>query len=384
MKTRLLLAAVLLAATVALWWGTRPRLAPTAAVPRATRSTPAAQASPVSAPAGAKPALPPARSAAEQIEDFVARLAAAGDAQASRRVLAELRALLDGLPPGAAAREVQAFLAGGKDAGTRLDLTVQQGGGLGDASSLRVFLLDYLGQKDRAAAGAVSRQILNAPTAPDEWAVALRNVAWADASPAGQQFLRGKMREMLANAAWRQQPSAGFLEAFDVIVFARGYDLAPQLTELVRDRDQRALAHAAYLTLDRLTLADPAAALASLAAQPELMAGREQTRANFFARADVREPPQKALLETYLLDPRRSAEELQTFAGLFPNANYMISQNLLTDTPSPSHAELAARDRAALAVVDTWLADPRFAKLKPQLETTRARLRTFVQQAAQP
>jgi len=46
-------------------------------------------------------------------------------------------------------------------------------------------------------------------------------------------------------------------------------------------------------------------------------------------RGDVRDTKQRALLETYLLDPRSSAQELQTFAGIFPNADYMISTNLL-------------------------------------------------------
>ena len=187
-----------------------------------------------------------------------------------------------------------------------------------------------------------------------------------------------------AKPRWKQNPSAGYLEAFDAIVYAKGFDLAPELTGLVRDKEHRALAHAAYLTLDRLTLADPAAALAPLAAQPELMAGREQTRANFFARADVRDPQQKTLLEGYLLDPRRSPEELKTFTGLYPNANYMISNNLLTATTNPAHAELAERDRAALATVETWLADPRFAPLAPQLQATRDRLKEFVRQAAVP
>ena len=65
----------------------------------------------------------------------------------------------------------------GNDAVTQLDLTIGPGGVLGDASSLRVFLLDYLGQIDRPAAAALARQILTAPTSPDEWAISLRNVA---------------------------------------------------------------------------------------------------------------------------------------------------------------------------------------------------------------
>lgn len=300
------------------------------------------------------------------------------DPAESRRLLATLRTMLDALPPAIAAREVQTFLTSKRDAATSLDLTVKRGGTLGEASTLRVFLLDYLGQIDRAAAANFGREILSTPTAPDEWAVSLRNVAWADASAETRNYLTGKVREMMANPAWRQNPTAGFLEAFDVIVHTRAFALAPQLTELVRDRENRAVAYAAFLTLDRLTLADPLEALASLAAQPQWMAGREKTRANFFARADVRDLRQKELVESYLLDPRRTAEELQTFAGLFPSANYLVSNNLLTTFQAPTHAELAARDRGTLEVVEAWLADERLAAVHPHLGTVCERLRGFV------
>ena len=80
--------------------------------------------------------------------------------------------------------------------------------------------------------------------------------------------------------------------------------------------------------------------LRQLQAQPELMEGHEQTRADFFARADVRDSAQKALLDNYLLDSKRSGAELQQFAGIYPNANYMVSYNLLTQTVTPTGAEL--------------------------------------------
>jgi hypothetical protein len=371
--------------SVGTWWFNRPD----AAQPAHAGATPARNTASTATPTGSattgRGATPsPAQKPAARLAEVLAQLAASPDAATSRRLLAELRAFLDRLPAGLASREVQSFLAAGRDAPTKLDVTVKPGGALGDASSLRVFLMDYLGQVDRAAAGQLARQTLSAPTSPDEWAVSLRNVAWSDDSPATAEFIRAKARELLQNPAWKQNPSAGYLEAFDAIVYAKGFDLAPELTGLVRDKEHRALAHAAYLTLDRLTLADPAAALAPLAAQPDLMAGREQTRANFFARADVRDPQQKTLLEGYLLDPARSPDELKTFTGLYPNANYMISNNLLTATTTPAHAELAERDRAALATVETWLADPRFANLAPQLSATRDRLKEFVRQAAAP
>lgn len=364
-----------------LWWFARSVDPVPMTVSNPLPGAPPVPSTPAPAPAAVVSAPPIPQTPAVMLDDILGRLEAANDADASRRILAELRKLLNALPREIASREVQSFLALKQDAATKLDVTVKQGGALGDASSLRVFLLDFLGQIDRPAAAALGKEILGTPTSADEWAVSLRNVAWADDSPDNLAYLRGKAREMIANPDWLRQPSSGFLEAFDVIVHARGFDLTPQLAGLVRDKENRAVAHAAYLTLDRLTLADPTRALEPLAAQPELMAGREQTRANFFARADVRDPLQRTLLEGYLLDPRRSAEELQTFTGLFPNANQMISPNLLTTTATPSSGELAVCDRAALKVVESWLVDPRFARLNPQLTATRDRLRTFVQQS---
>jgi hypothetical protein len=332
-------------------------------------------------PIPAKSPSPPVDLAA-RLDIVLAQLAASSDPKINRQFLAELRQFLDSLPPEIASREIRSFLAGNKDAVTSLDVSIKPGGALGDASSLRVFLLDYLGQIDRPAAGALAAQILSRYTTPDEWAVSLRNYAWANPGPDGGAYLQAKARELLSNPAWVENPSAGFLEAFDTIVHAHGTALAPELAALIRDKENRATAHAAYLTLDRLTITEPAAMLQQLIEQPALMEGREQTRANYVARADVRQPEQRSLVERYLLDPARSAQELTTFAGLYPNANYMISHNLLTDTPTPTRDDLIQHDAAALGVVREWLADPRFAQIKPQLETMRARLETFVQQGA--
>src|SRR5205823_4126453 len=135
-----------------------------------------------------------------------------------------------------------------------------------------------------------------------------------------------------------------------------------------------AAAHAAFLALDRLIINQPASLLAALQADPALMQGRDTTRADYFARADMRDAQQREVLEKYLLDPRIGAAELAQFAGIFPNANFMISQNLLTPNLTPDHSSLVNRDAQALRVMQEWIADPRFARLRPQLETVRLRL----------
>ena len=135
------------------------------------------------------------------------------------------------------------------------------------------------------------------------------------------------------------------------------------------------------LELFDVAMFDARAAL-ELAADPQLLATREQTRASLFARADIRHAKQNALLQLYLLHPSRTHEELQSFAAIYPNANFMISNNLLTKVLTPSREEVIALDASALGAVQKWLLDPRFQKLRPHLEACRARLEEFVQEKA--
>ena len=317
-----------------------------------------------------------------KIDALCSELKASKDPKTTRAILVRLRNLLDSQPPELASWAIQAFLASNHDAPTNLDITIKPGGELGDASSMRVFLLDYLGQVDKQAAGAVAMQVLAQYTTPDEWAVSLRNYAWANLGPGSQDFLKKKTAELLANPAWLKDPSTGFLEAFDTIVYTKDTSLTPALSALVRDKDNRATAYAAYLTLDRLVLDEPVPMLKTLVTQPDLLVGGEQTRANYVARADLGQPDQRALVEQYLLGPTRNAQELNTFAALYPNDNYMISDNLLTQVQTPSGATLFQRDKEALATVEQWQKDPRFQGLKPLLAQMHQRIGTLVQEAS--
>jgi hypothetical protein len=214
----------------------------------------------------------------------------------------------------------------------------------------------------------------------DEWAVALRNLARGDTSADGRALLEQKTTQLLQYEPWQQNPSVGYLEAFDVAVYLGGTSLLPTISDMVRSQDNPAVAHASFLALDRLAINDPATTLAALQADPDLLQGREQTRADYFARANVSDPQQRQILENYLLNPQTSPAEIDAFAGIFPNDNFMISPNLLTQNQTLDRAALASRDAASLQVVQQWLADPRFANLKPALMEISVRLQTFVRQ----
>ena len=326
------------------------------------------------------PVQQPGNQFRQRLQGTVETLRASPGSPDARQILAGPGESLLKLPPPTAISVIQGFLQSGTDAPTGLEFEVDADGFLTTSPSLRVFLLDQLAKVDRRAAADYAKQLLLTFTSPDEWAVCLRNVAWANGSGETRAFLEERMEQMLRHEPWQQNPSAGFLEAFDVAVYVGGTKLIPALSDLVQRTDNPGVTHAAYLALDRLTIRDPATTLAALQGTPELMRGREATRANYFARADVREVGQRQVLKRYPLSSERTGAELQTFAGLYPNANFTVSHNLLTKVQTPGHAELLSRDAEALRVAQEWLADAQFERLKPHLETIRNRLEVFLEQ----
>jgi hypothetical protein len=317
------------------------------------------------------------------LQDVCDELRKESDSRTISQRLAELRLSLEGMPKTEAVSAIRRFLVTKSDASTRLGFKVGANGWLDQAPTLRIFLLDELGRIDPAAADDYSRVILAAMDSADEWAVALRNLALGDASPDARALLSQKTAQMLQYAPWQQNPSTGYLEAFDVPVYLGGADFVPALSSLVQSQDNPAISHAAFLALDRLVINNPTAVLQSLESSPDLMTGRESTRADYFGRADVRDPQQRQVLEGYLLNPSIGQAELQTFAGIFPNGNFMISPNLLTQNTTIDHAGLIDRDQQSLAVAQQWLADPRFAQIAPVVQTIIQRLQTFAAQARQ-
>jgi hypothetical protein len=316
------------------------------------------------------------------IQASLSELAKSMNSDASARTLARLRAILGRTSTDEASRSIGQFLASRADAPTQQGFRVGAGGFLDGSPTLRIFLLDYLSQIDAGAAADCARQILSHPDSPDEWAVALRCLAAGDGSNEGRAMLEQKTTALLSYEPWQQSPSAGYLEAFDVTVFLGSTNFANPLGSLIRRRDNPAIAHAAFLALDRLVIQNPTVWLSLLQEQPTLLEGRELTRADYFARADVRDAQQRMVLEKYLLSSPTNPREFEHFAEVFPNANYMISQNLLTRPALPEPSSLVARDEAALRVVQSWLEDPRFTEARPYLEKTQRRLETLVRQSA--
>ncbi len=309
-----------------------------------------------------------------QTFDAVGGKVAAAD---TLKTLNGLRATLLALPRDEAVRRIRGFLENGKDRATGLSFGIAKDGMLSEWPSFRTFLLDTLLAVDPAAAAEFGRAILDQPTTADEWALALRNVARGDAT-ADPDFLRAKTEALIMNPAWQADPSIGYLNAFDVLVHVQATSSTPLLSGLIQRKDRKDLAHAGFLTLDRLVQSQPVDVLTRLSADTTLQKSRPEMVAQQFARADLRDPAQQAIVKSWLLDPARTDAELRSFAGVYPNNNQFVSNNLLTTQAAAPGDDLAAHDREALKWITTWASDPAFSAIQDHLRTMVSRLDGFV------
>jgi hypothetical protein len=300
------------------------------------------------------------------------------------QTLKELQTALNAMPRDEALAWIRAFLDSGRDLPTGLSFEIAAGCTLTEWPTFRTFLLDALLAIDPAAAVALGRAILTTPTSADEWALALRNVGRVETSAEAKALLIERTEALLGNPAWQANPSVGYLNAFDVLVHTNATASTPLLSGLIQQKDRRDLAHAGFLTLDRLVQRNPADELTRLAADTALQASRPEMTAQQFARADLRDEIQREIVKSWLLDPARTATELRSFAAVYPNNNRFVSNNLLTAETQQSGADLAEHDRQVLEIINAWAADPAFEPVKDSLGTMVSRLNEFTKPPAVP
>lgn len=280
--------------------------------------------------------------------------------------LRELKRILSEADPAAVIESILRFLASGGDARTGEGFVIGAGGSLAEAPTLRLFLLNQLGLLGRASAprevAQNAREILSQPLSADEWAISMRNLAWTDPNAVG--FLSGKVTEMLAQEMWRKQPSTGFLEAFDVIVYAKALQAIPQLVELAEDRSAPA-GDAAAMTLDRLSRAAPLETMSYLNNNRSLLANLPFLRADYYAKADLRDAAQKQAVEIYLGREEVSVSEKQKFFAALQTPGTFVSDTLLTPAPTPLDGP--GRREAARQAAASWLRQGRYPQFRQAL-----------------
>jgi hypothetical protein len=270
----------------------------------------------------------------------------------------QLRSLRDGIrraPEEAAAAAIGGFLKSGDDAPTGLPFAVGPDGMMTAVPSLRLALLDLLPALDPLASLALAREIMSQRTTPDEYAVSLRNTAWNDLDGDLRGELSGRFLELL-ETPWLERPSAGFLEAFDIAVEVGGVPMFDRMVELARDtmaKSNPAASQAAFISLDRMIVRDPAVLLTALAGDDGWMDFAPMQRASLVSRLDIADPAQRDLFLRYLTTTSHASGELGYFAKIFPNQNYLHGHRLVAgDEATPSIAEVTAADARALGALD--------------------------------
>lgn len=292
------------------------------------------------------------------------------------QLLAELRRVVHLLPPEQAAEALIAFLETGDDRTTGLGFEIGAEGVMRETPTVRTAVVDLLGQTDPLQSVAYSRRIIEATDSPDEYALALRNLAWSFPGAVPREELVAAFMSMLARGEWTARPSRGFLEAFDVaVVTGSAGDLSPLLKNQPLGGLEPPLSRAAFVALDRMVLRDPAALAEKFKGDPSFLANAPFHRASLIARLDPRDAAQKDLLVSYLLRPDHAPGELEYFAEVFPNPNRFASNRLVTAPEAGgSIAEQAALDRAVLEVVGQLLDEPDASAAKPTLRAIREKL----------
>lgn len=268
-----------------------------------------------------------------------------------------LRALREGIRGApeeeAAAAAIIEFLKSGADTPLGLPFTVGPDGMMDAVPTLRIALLDLLPSLDPVAALQVAREIMAKPTSPDEYALSLRNLAWNDLNGDLRDELSARFLDLL-KTPWLDQPTAGFLETFDIPVEVGGAAMFDRLVSLASEaKSNPAASRATFLSLDRMVLRDPALLQTALSADADWMSFAPQQRASLLSRLDITQPEQRDLFRRYLTSTQHAAGELDYFAKIFPNGNFLYGHRLVTaDDATPTIEEVAAADVRVLKELD--------------------------------
>ena len=265
-------------------------------------------------------------------------------------------------------------LQNGDDSNTGLEFALGEGNRLSSWSTWRVFLLDVLFLLDPEKAKEISKLVLENKSNPDEWALALRNVA-ALGRDEDREFIKQRMRDMLAEESWGKKPSSGYLHAFDIIVHTRDTSFFEDLLKRCANKDARAIRHASFMVLDRLSQLETSELLKILPILGKQHPDCGVMISQMMARGNALDINHRLAMEQYLLAPTRNDEEIKAFCGVFPNQNQMVSNNLLSPRILPSPTNTSEFDDAAILMVDEWLNNPNFSKIHLPLTQLRQRLR---------
>ncbi len=255
--------------------------------------------------------------------------------QALVRVLKEMEALLLTLPPEEALQLLVDWLDRGQNASTGAWLQTSVTKELSSYPDMRVWALDLLGRiasenGSSALALEESYGILESSQSPDEWAIAMRNIAWLAPSEKARPELRQAFVRMLSREEWRGQPSAGILESFDIPVAMGDAESLPLLVGIMAG-EEPTLSAAAEVALDRLSASKPDEMVRLLAADQVLLSDFPELRAGYIAKANLADPMQLQAVEGYLVREDITRAEKNHLLALLALPSDIVAPALVTE-----------------------------------------------------
>ena len=191
------------------------------------------------------------------IDEACSRISNGSSAEETLAILIELRKVLASGSRKAGAEALLEFLKSGKNASTGLPFHLNNKGFLDHAPTLRVFAYDQLGSLDPNSAREYGYTVLDSKDSGAEWAIALRSIGklMSPREASSNFYFLGKLEDLLGYDPWLEDPSMGFLQSFDAVVYSGNPALAGRLASLIIEASTlRAVRYAATLALDRMVL----------------------------------------------------------------------------------------------------------------------------------
>lgn len=235
--------------------------------------------------------------------------------------------------------------------------------GLLKSGDARLVLLDRLGRRggefNSARFAEWTMAIARSARTPAERIVALRNAAWIGR----RDFVAGELRQMLGER-FGSFPECVQSEILDGAVYLADPSLVVPVVNLIGRKSSEV---AAAQALDRMAAAGPLAVMRVLNDNPGLLSDRPMFRADLFAKANLSDPPQRQEFERQLLRAEVPVEaRVKAMEGLLQRGQ-ILTVGLFT---GPARIERSSgRSRMVRSVLVSWKAQPRFAALRPAIES---------------
>lgn len=272
-------------------------------------------------------------------------------------LLQQARTRLRSLDPETAVNKVQSFLASGDDLETGLPFRVGEGGLLVTSPAMRVFAMDVLFELDPKKSSEIAREILDRSNSPDEWAVGLRNFA-RGAESGYRQIPEDVARDLNAyalryfsNSEWMENPTAGYLNGFDLLAYSGEVPLLKQAVKFAGRSSQ--INNALAVSLSKVASEFPLAAVATV---PNLRSSRFSPRftGQLYCHLDPSIQEERVSIENYINAPSTNDEEVIGFLSVFPTIpmvqNYGL-YDLVTNGKNPTVS--LSRYEAAADVIES-------------------------------